>query len=104
VEGAEASGLSHSSVKHLLANARSNVGAETTARLVWILAPAAPGARGCGPDGRLATCLTRCSSTHAAHLALSRIVVALGASREVALADNTGLTLDLERVRNGAHA
>ena len=32
-------GLSHSTVKHHLANARSKVGAETTAQLVWILAP-----------------------------------------------------------------
>lgn len=31
-------GLSHSTVKHHLANARSKVGAGTTARLVWILA------------------------------------------------------------------
>ena len=30
-------GLSHSTVKHHLANARSKVGAETTAQLVWIL-------------------------------------------------------------------
>lgn len=34
-------GLSHSTVKHL-ANARSKVGAETTAQLVWILAPRLP--------------------------------------------------------------
>jgi hypothetical protein len=32
-------GLSHSTVKHHLANARSKVGAETTAQLVWILSP-----------------------------------------------------------------
>jgi hypothetical protein len=31
--------LSHSTVKRHLANARSRVGAETTAQLVWILAP-----------------------------------------------------------------
>lgn len=31
-------GLSHSTVKHHLANARSKVGATTTAQLVWILA------------------------------------------------------------------
>ena len=31
-------GLSHSTVKHHLANARSRVGAVTTAQLVWILA------------------------------------------------------------------
>jgi len=35
-------GLSHSTVKHHLANARSKVGAETTAQLVWILAPTLP--------------------------------------------------------------
>jgi hypothetical protein len=34
-------GLSHSTVKHHLANARSKVGA-TTAQLVWILAPRLP--------------------------------------------------------------
>ena len=35
-------GLSHSTVKHHLANARSKVGAETTAQLVWILWPRLP--------------------------------------------------------------
>jgi hypothetical protein len=35
-------GLSHSTVKQHLANARSKVGAETTAQLVWILAPQLP--------------------------------------------------------------
>ena len=35
-------GLSHSTVKHHLANARSKVGAETTAQLVWILATRLP--------------------------------------------------------------
>jgi DNA-binding NarL/FixJ family response regulator len=35
-------GLSHSTVKHHLANARSKVGAATTAQLVWILAPRVP--------------------------------------------------------------
>jgi hypothetical protein len=35
-------GLSHSTVKHHLANARSKVGAETTAQLVWILAARLP--------------------------------------------------------------
>ena len=35
-------GLSHATVKHHLANARSKVGAETTAQLVWILAPRLP--------------------------------------------------------------
>ena len=35
-------GLSHSTVKHHLANARSQVGATTTAQLVWILAPRLP--------------------------------------------------------------
>lgn len=39
-------GLSHSTVKHHLANARSKVGATTTAQLVWILAPRLP-----DPDG-----------------------------------------------------
>ena len=46
-------GLSHSTVKHHLANARSKVGATTTAQLVWILAGAAAGARGHGPNGRV---------------------------------------------------
>jgi hypothetical protein len=35
-------GLTHSTVKHHLANARSKVGAETTAQLVWILGPRLP--------------------------------------------------------------
>ena len=35
-------GLAHSTVKHHLANARSKVGATTTAQLVWILAPRLP--------------------------------------------------------------
>lgn len=39
-------GLSHSTIKHHLANARSKVGAETTAQLVWILAPRLPEAEG----------------------------------------------------------
>ena len=37
-------GLSHSTVKRHLANARSKVGAATAAQLVWILAPSS-GAR-----------------------------------------------------------
>ena len=45
-------GLSHSTVKHHLANARSKVGAETTAQLVWILAPRLPEPDGSAP-GRL---------------------------------------------------
>ena len=39
-------GVSHSTVKHHLANARLKVGAETTAQLVWLLAPRLP-----DPDG-----------------------------------------------------
>jgi DNA-binding NarL/FixJ family response regulator len=35
-------GLSHSTVKHHLANARSKVGATTTAQLVWLLASRLP--------------------------------------------------------------
>ena len=35
-------GLSHSTVKHHLANARFKVGATTTAQLVWILAARLP--------------------------------------------------------------
>ena len=42
-------GVSHSTVKHHLANARSKVGATTTAQLVWILAPRLP-----EPDGAVA--------------------------------------------------
>ncbi len=42
-------GLSHSTVKHHLANARSKVGAETTAQLVWILAPRLPEPKGIVP-------------------------------------------------------
>jgi DNA-binding NarL/FixJ family response regulator len=47
-------GLSHSTVKHHLANARSKVGAATTAQLVWILAPRLPEPRGRDPRGRIA--------------------------------------------------
>ena len=43
-------GLSHSTVKHHLANARSRVRAGTTAQLVWILARRLP-----EPDGRAQT-------------------------------------------------
>jgi DNA-binding CsgD family transcriptional regulator len=43
-------GLAHSTVKHHLANARSKVGATTTAQLVWILAPRLP-----EPDGMAQT-------------------------------------------------
>lgn len=35
-------GVSHSTIKHHLANARSKVGATTTAQLVWLLAPRLP--------------------------------------------------------------
>ncbi len=35
-------GLSHSTVKHHLASARSKVGAQTTAQLVWILGARLP--------------------------------------------------------------
>ena len=48
-------GLSHSTVKHHLANARTKVGAATTAQLVWILAPrlAGPEEAANADDGRL---------------------------------------------------
>ena len=52
-------GLSHSTVKHHLASARSKVGATTTAQLVWILGPRLPAPRSHGPDivpgGRFST-------------------------------------------------
>jgi DNA-binding CsgD family transcriptional regulator len=41
-EAAYRLGLSHSTVKHHLANVRSKVGAETTAQLAWILAARLP--------------------------------------------------------------
>jgi DNA-binding NarL/FixJ family response regulator len=44
-------GLSHSTVKHHLANARSKVGAETTAQLVWILAARLPEPEGMAEAG-----------------------------------------------------
>jgi hypothetical protein len=46
-------GLSHSTVKHHLVNARSRVRATTTAELVWILAERLP--EPCGPEGRTIT-------------------------------------------------
>ena len=42
-------GLSHSTVKHHLANARSKVGAATTAQLVWILGSRLPEPEGTVP-------------------------------------------------------
>ena len=42
-------GLSHSTVKHHLANAGSKAGATTTAELMWILAPRLPEAKGAAP-------------------------------------------------------
>ena len=45
-EAAHHLGPSHSTVKHHLANARSKVGATTTAQLVWILAPRLPALKG----------------------------------------------------------
>ena len=42
-------GLSHSTVKHHLANARFKVGVTTTAQLVWILAPRLPEPDGSAP-------------------------------------------------------
>jgi DNA-binding NarL/FixJ family response regulator len=49
-EAAHRLGLSHSTVKHHLANARSKVGATTTAQLVWILAPRLPEPEGTRPN------------------------------------------------------
>lgn len=43
-------GLSHSTVKHHLTNARSKMGAATAAQLVWILAPRLPEPDGSAPD------------------------------------------------------
>jgi DNA-binding CsgD family transcriptional regulator len=51
-------GLSHSTVKHHLANARSKVGAETTAQLVWILAARLP-----EPEGPAAVGLASSETT-----------------------------------------
>jgi DNA-binding NarL/FixJ family response regulator len=42
-------GVSHSTVKHHLANARSKVGATKTALLVWIFAPRLPIPEGADP-------------------------------------------------------
>ena len=51
-EAAHRLGLSHSTIKHHLANARHKVGATTMAQLVWILAPRLPGAEhDATPDG-----------------------------------------------------
>jgi DNA-binding NarL/FixJ family response regulator len=44
-------GLSHSTVKHHLANARLKMGAANTAQLLWILAPRLPEPEGmANPD------------------------------------------------------
>ena len=61
-EAAHRLGLSLSTVKHHLANARSKVDATTTAQLVWILAARLP-----GPDGEAV---------------LSRAIDSMGAERE----------------------
>lgn len=50
-EAAHRLGLSHSTVKHHLANARSKVGAANTAQLVWILAPRLPEPGGMAQTG-----------------------------------------------------
>ena len=58
-------GLSHSTVKHHLANARSKVGATTMAQLVWILAPRLPEAvegSGVGWSGATSSRGSRCQS------------------------------------------
>jgi DNA-binding NarL/FixJ family response regulator len=48
-------GLAHSTVDHHLANAREKVGAATTARPMWILAPRLPEPEGTAqPDERQA--------------------------------------------------
>ena len=52
-------GLSHSTVKHHLANARSKGGATTTAQPVWILAPRLPEPEGRGPTDELSLDLHR---------------------------------------------
>ena len=51
-EAAHRLGLSHSTVKHHLANARSKVGVATTAQLVWILAARLPEPEGVALEGR----------------------------------------------------
>jgi DNA-binding CsgD family transcriptional regulator len=49
-EAAHRLSLAHSTVKYHLANARSKVGATTTAQLVWILAARLPEPDGSAPD------------------------------------------------------
>ena len=57
-------GLSHSTVKHHLANARAKVGAKTTAQLVWILAPRLPEREATAElDDRLSARVAPCLST-----------------------------------------
>ena len=52
-EAAHRLGLSHSTVKHHLANTRSKVGATTTAQLVWILATRLPEATDLTPQAKV---------------------------------------------------
>jgi len=59
-------GLSHSTVKHHLANAQSRVGAETTAQLVWILAERLPEPEDTAQPGRVAVRSSRRSSSQSA--------------------------------------
>jgi hypothetical protein len=60
-------GLSHSTVEHSLANARSKVGATTTAQLVWTLAPRLPEPEDGAPTGELRSAIVarrRIAGTH----------------------------------------
>jgi DNA-binding NarL/FixJ family response regulator len=51
-------GLSHSIVKHHLANARSKLGAATTAQLVWILAARLAESEGVAESDTMLTAVT----------------------------------------------
>ena len=62
-EAAHRLGLSHSTVKHHLANARSKVGATTTAQLVWVLAERLPEPEGIAHTDELRVCRTASHAT-----------------------------------------
>ena len=89
-------GLSHSTVKHHLANARSKMGATTTAQLVWILAPRLP-----EPEGMAQTDESRTPRrdrplpVHPARIVpVDPVVEALAPSRQVTVSEESADALD----------
>jgi len=99
-------GLSHSTVKHHLANARSKVGAATTAQLVWILAPRLPEPEGMAqtaeyrararPDSD--ACRDSCASTRPCTTDLQRCSAGPSSRGD----DVFGLAMDVDPCRSSS--